>query len=57
VIYAGGYYTRNGAIVRAKMIWFKIALTLIGLGTILVVTHVFAQPGAVMLGVGLLMVP
>ena len=40
---------------RAKMIWCEIAIALIGLGTIVLVSHLFAQLGAVMLGVGVVL--
>lgn len=41
---------------RASHIWFKIAVALIGLGTIVRVSHLFAQLGAVMLGIGIVMI-
>ena len=37
------------------MTWCEIAIALVGLGTIVLVSHLFAQLGAVMLGVGVVM--
>jgi len=42
--------------VTAKMLWYEIALVLIGLGTIALVSHLFTQAGGVLLGVGLSMI-
>ena len=38
------------------MLWCEISLALIGLGTIALASHLFTQAGAVLLGVGLLMI-
>lgn len=41
---------------RAKVLWCEIALVLIGLGTIGLLSRLFAQVGAAMLGVGVVMI-